>query len=111
MSKIQDVHNVTYGPQIISNDLVLSAAGGMADRCEELSDPQIISDDLVPSAAGGMADRCEHLSQGLRCDQEAYAVCDFCQVVLCHIHFNQSRCHEHNALALCPCIECMLSTL
>ena len=69
-------------------------------------DVVLLSENSVPSAAGGMADRCEHLSTGLRCNQEAYAVCEFCQVVLCNVHFNNSRCHEHNTFTFCPCMEC-----
>eukprot|EP00973_Karenia_brevis_P055789 7760034-Karenia_brevis.AAC.1 len=39
----------------------------------------LLSPDLVPSDAGGMTDRCEHVFNGVRCSNEAYAVCEHCQ--------------------------------
>ena len=73
-----------------------------------------LSVDEVLSAAGGMADRCEHVENGVRCSGEAHAVCPNCWVVLCSTHFddsNSSCCHEHNPLIFCPCMLCELSRL
>ena len=73
-----------------------------------------LSVDEVLSAAGGMADRCEHVENGVRCSGEAHAVCPHCWVVLCSTHSDDSTiscCHEHNQLIFCPCMLCELSRL
>ena len=73
-----------------------------------------LSVDEVLSAAGGMTDRCAHVENGVRCSGEAHAVCPNCWVVLCSTHFdgsNVSCCHEHNPLIFCPCMLCQLGRL
>ena len=82
--------------------------GGTPNGCEQLC----LTVDEVLSAAGGIADRCEHVENGVRCSGEAHAVCPACWVVLCNTHFadaTSSCCHEHNPLMFCPCMLCELS--